>query len=350
MKKILTVLSVIMVLAALTACSGNKGKLEASNKLFSITLPEKAAGAFVSETTDNSISIYDKEAKEADFGGFAFGVAAYKEPSEYAGGMDSKVGEFTAADGTRYDIVVTYPSDVQYDYTKYTEDMPESYALLYKGTEDIVKTLKGADGKGEFIWGAGTKGEDLYGDVLKKIVNAINEKWDANRLEEEGLSPEYYSLSAAGENVLEKAGYAYFDENHDGVDELFIGVIEEGDNKGVCYDIYTMVDRKPEHVVSGTARNRYYVLQSGLLVNEHSDGANAEGWDVYDIEPNTANLLDQVKLKIDRYEDEVKPWFVSYDNGATWESRTEEEFEDYKSNFSDYQRFDFTPFSSVAGK
>ena len=322
---------------------------EVSNKLFSITLPDKAAGLFVSEITENGISIYDKEAKEAEFGGFAFNVSAYKEPSEYAGGMDSKVGEYRAADGTLYDIVVSYPSDVQYDYTKNTDGMPESYEMLYRGAEDIIKTLKGSDGSGEFIWGAGTKGEDLYGDVLKKHVQAVNEKWDANRLEEEGLSPEYYALSVDGENVLEKVGYAYFDENHDGVDELFIGVISDGDMKGVAYDIYTMVNRKPEHVVSGTARNRYYALNSGMLVNEHSDGANAEGWDIYDIEPNTTNLMDQVKMKIDRYENEEKPWFVSYDNGETWESQDEKEFEDYKANFSDYMRFDFTPLSSVQG-
>ena len=327
----------------------NEESLEVSNKLFSITLPAKAAGTFVSDTADNSISIYDKEAKEAEYGGFAFCVSAYKEPSEYAGGMDSKVGEFTSDDGTLYDIVVTYPSDVQFDYTKNPDGMPESYELLYRGAEDIIKTLKSSDGKGEFVFGAGTKGEDLYGDVLKKLVTAINEGWDANRLEEEGFSPEYYALSVDGENVLERVGYAYFDENHDGVEELFVGVILDGEEKGTAYDIFTMVDRHPEHVVSGTARNRYYALKSGLLVNEHSDGANAEGWDVYDIEPNTTNLMDQVKLKIDGYENEEMPWFVSYDNGESWENQTEKEFEDYKANFSDHMRFDFTPLSSVPG-
>ena len=53
----------------------NEESPEVSNKLFSITLPAKAAGTFVSDTTDNSISIYDKEAKEAEYGGFAFCVS-----------------------------------------------------------------------------------------------------------------------------------------------------------------------------------------------------------------------------------------------------------------------------------
>ena len=157
MKKRISAAIVVMIIMALSAACSNGKKADntkVSNKMFSITLPDKAAGKFVSETTDNSISIFDKEAKEADFGGFAFSVSAYKEPSEYAGGMDSKVGEFTADDGTLYDVVVSYPSDVQYDYTKY-DDLPESYEMLYRGAEDIIKTLEGADGKGEFAWGGG---------------------------------------------------------------------------------------------------------------------------------------------------------------------------------------------------
>ncbi len=329
-----------------TADKGEES-LEVSNKLFTITLPDAAVGKFVTDITDNRTAVYDKEAKEAGYGGYAFDVAAYKGPSEYAGGMDKKVGEFTSEDGTLYDIVMQFPSDVQYDYTKYENGMPESYALLYDGAEDIVKTLKGADGKGEFIWGAGAKGDGLYDDVIEKHIKAIKEGWDANRLEEENMSPEYYALSKSGEDVLGKTGYAYFDVNHDGVEELFIGHITDGEGKGMAYDIYTIVDRKPAHVLSGTTRDGYYALKSGLLVNEYYSGADEHGWKMYDIEPNTTNLLDQVYLKIDGYENKEKPWFVSYDNGETWENETEQEFEDYKKNFSDYNRFDFTPFSSV---
>ncbi|MCR5590833.1 MAG: hypothetical protein K6F73_04815 [Lachnospiraceae bacterium] len=318
--------------------------LTVTNNLFSITLPDEAAGLFVAEIYDDSISIYDKEAKEAGFGGFAFDVSAFKDPAEYAGGMDVKVGEFTSSDGALYDIVVTYPSDVQYDYTVYEDGMPESYALLYNGSDDIVKTLTGADGDGEFIWGAGTRGEELYGSVIAKYVKAIKEGWDADRLESEDMSSMYYAMSVDDEgSVLDRAGYAYFDVNFDGVDELLIGEIADGDWKGTIYDIYTMVDREPAHVVSGWDRNRYYALEFGMITNEYSGGADMTGWDVYDIEPNTTNLIPQVFFKYDGYENEEQPYFISYDEGETWENVTEEEFN--ARYFLDYIRFDFTPFS-----
>ena len=65
------------------------------------------------------IQVPFKEAKEADFGGFAFSVFAYNEPAEYAGGMDVKVGEIKYDDEILYDIVIGYPSDVQYRYRSF---------------------------------------------------------------------------------------------------------------------------------------------------------------------------------------------------------------------------------------
>ena len=321
-----------------------------SNKLFSITLPKESEGQFIANTEDNRIAIYDKEANEAGFGGFAFDVAAYENPSDYAGGMDNKVGELTTGDGTLYDIVIQYPSDVQFDYEKYTESMPENYERLYKGAEDIVKSLKSADGSGTFVWGAGTKGEDLYNDILDKYVTAVKEGWDANKLEEEGMSSEFFVLAQqADKDPLDAIGYAYYDTNIDGIDELVIGdMSQEEDWKGTVYDIYTMVDRKPAHVISGYARNRFYVLEHGMICNVYSGGAAEYGYRVFDIEPNTTNIMYQVTLKVDEYEDADNPYFISYDDEETWEGYSEEEWNDRLQNFSDYVRFDFTPLSMVA--
>ncbi len=323
--------------------------LTVENDLFSITMPEDTAGKFEAEVSENSISIYDKEAKEADFGGFAFSVAAYREPSEYFGGMETKAGELTDADGNLYDITIHYPSEFQYDYVKYGEKMPESYEKLYKGAEEIVKTLQAKDG-GSFVFGAGTKGEDLYPEILKKHITAIEQGWDANRLEEEGMSSMYYSIAAGGENALERIGYAYADANYDGIDELFIGEIAEGDWKGVVYDIYTMADRAPVHVVSGWGRSRYYMLDGGMIVNEYSSGANESGWDIYDIEPNTGVLLPQVRMKYDGYENSEQPWFIAYGQDEEWENVTEEEFEQRRENFKEYTRFDYTPLAEAAAE
>ena len=346
-KLLLAVISAVWV-TGLSGCAEQEVSLTASNDLFSITMPEETVGTYETDISESRITVYDKASKDAGFGGYAFDVAAYKNPDEYAGGMDKKIGEFTSADGTLYDIVVQYPSDVQYDYVTYADKMPESYERLYRGAEDILKTLTGTDGSGSFIWGAGTKGEELYGDVLAKYVQALKEKWDAQRLEKEDMSSMYYSIATEGGDVFDRVGYAYYDANYDGIEELFIGEIAEGDWKGTVYDIYTMVDREPAHVVSGWNRSRWYALSGGTIVNEYSEGAALSGLDIYDIEPNTANLLGQLKFKTDGYENEEQPWFISYDDGETWEPMTEEEYEERISNFSDYMRFDFAPFADVA--
>ncbi|MCR5106546.1 MAG: hypothetical protein K6B28_00125 [Lachnospiraceae bacterium] len=323
-----------------------------SNGIFSITLPGDAKGTFVAETDERSVYVYDKEAREGDFGGFAFGVSVYKEPSEYAGGMDTKVGEYTSSDGTLYDVVMEFPSDVQYDYVKYQDGMPKTYARLYEGAKDIVKTSFKPEDGGTFVWEGGVKGEDLYKEVLEKYVKAINEEWDAEKLESEEMTTMLVSVASAGNNALDTIGFAYKDVNVDGIEELLIGEIAEGDWKGTVYDVYTMADRKPVHVLSGWDRNRYYALEYSLMVNEYSGGAGESGYVIFDIEPNTGKIWYQLSLKYSEYDDPDNPWFISYDftddgEWTNWENVTEEEFNDRLSSFTDYVRFDFTPLSSL---
>ena len=345
-----TVLTGMMIALSLSACgSGAKqtaGGETVSCSLFSVTMPADCAGLYVTNTSDNTISVFDKEAHEGKFGGFVFDVSLYKEPSDYAGGIDRKVGEFTGSDKTVYDVVMSYPTEVSYDYEKYPDAAPESYKKLSDAAATIVKSITGKDG-GTFAWGGGTKGADLYGDVIARHVQAIKEGWDANRLEEESMSPMYFNMSQdGGGDVLGRVGYAYMDTNNDGIDELLIGEIAEGDWKGTVYDIYTMVDRKPAHVVSGWDRSRYYALEHGFICNEYSGGADLSGWDISDIEPNTTNLMPQVSLKVDGYENESQPWFISYGSGDDdWENVTEEEFNSRLETFQNYVRFDFTPLS-----
>ena len=320
-----------------------------TNKYFSITLPKEAEGTYVAMATDNSISIFEKEAKEKDFGGFAFSVLIYENPGDYAGGMDVKVGEVTSSDGKVYDIVKSLPSDVQWDFTQANEDgevkMPENYARLYEGADDIIKTLVPLDG-GEFEFGRGAKGETIYPEVIAKFVQAIEEKWDAKKLEDNEMSS-MYSVIGQSEDALTKCGYAFYDTNNDGIDELLVGEIAEGEWKGTVYDIYTVVDREPKHVVSGYERDRYYAEENGFITNEYSGGAGESGWISYDIMPNSTELMPQRALKYDEYTDPDNPWFVSYDvENDNWESISEEDFNFFMPT-ENYMRFDFTPFSEV---
>lgn len=313
-----------------------------SNGLFSVRMPEDTKDTYVAFSSKDAIYIYDKDAKEAGFGGFVFSISVYKEPKEYAGGMDKKVGEMTLSDGTVYDVVRDFPSDVQWDYTK-SEEMPDSYKKLEDSFEELVKTLEPFD-MGSFDYGAGTKGEDIYVSVIDEIRTALEEGYDATKLEEMGLSSMYFAIKQSGDDPLKKTGYAYMDINFDGVDELMVGEIIEGEMKGVVYDIFTVSDREPVHVLSGYARDRYFINDGGMIVNEASGGADITIWTLYDIEPNTTRLMPQYSLKYDSQEDSENPYFLNFDpESDSWENISEEDFNMYKDRLN-YNHLDYTPF------
>ncbi len=319
-----------------------------SNKYFSITMPSEFSGLYEVETGDDYICIYHKESRDAGFNGYEFGVRAYASPSEYVAGPASKIGELVAKDGTIYDIVRCLETEIQTDYEK---EEPESYVKIYDAAEDILKNLTATEGN-TFTYGAGMHGKDLYTDILQKHITAIKEKWDSDKLEEENMSTMYYTMSEDGQGeVLDRIGYFYHDVNVDGVDELFIGEIADGDWKGVIYDMYGMINRKPGHIITGWARNRYYICNGGTSIcNEYSGGAAESGWIINEFIGTEAKLEPITGFKTDLIKNEKQPWFISHNvNEDKWENVTEAEFNSQKSVYEDYLRFDYIPLSTLAG-
>ena len=312
------------------------------NRMFAITLPYEAKGLYKTKITKDKICIYDKESTKAGFGGFAFGVKAYKNPADHAvlpGGR--KIGELTDKKGVLYDMVLKYPTDVQYDYTK--NEVSKSYARLYDLGETV--NIEGA-GKNKYFKNQGMKGEDLYKEILQKHITAIKEKWDSAKLEQENMSYMYNVIRMSDKNPMDKVGYVFYDANADGIDELLIGEITDGDWKGIIYDMYTMVNRTPQHVISGGSRNRYYICNGTFVCNEYSSGAKESGLRVYILVDNTTQLFEQVRFKYDAYENPEKPWFISYGvNENLWEIVSEEYFNERKATFEKYNRFNFIPLS-----
>ena len=326
-----------------TATSGTVIK----NKLFSVEIPKDLKGLYRTKTEKDKISVFDKASKKAGFGGFAFGIKAYKNPADHAVLPGSrKIGELTDKNGDLYDMVIKYPTDVQYDYTKGPK-APDSYKTLY----DLGKIVKIRGIKGStYFENQGMKGEDLYKDILKKHITAISEKWDSAKLEEENMSYMYNVLAQNNTNVLNKVGYIYYDVNKDGIDELFIGEIADGNWKGVIYDLYTTVNRKPQHVISGGSRNRFFVCDDAFICNEYSSGALESGVRVSFLEENSVILFPQVSFKYDAYTNKNKPWFLSYGSeieDEKWENVDEKTFKERKNIFDSYIRFDFIPLNKA---
>lgn len=333
MKKILSFILILNFLSLCPAISAANDTEIIKNKLFSIAMPAELNGVYKIKKEKDKISIFHKESQKAGFGGFAFGIKAYKNPSDHAnlpGGK--KIGELQDKRGNIYDIVLKHPTDVQYDYTKSSE-APETFKSLYNLGEIInIQGIKGST----YYKNRGMKGKDLYKKVLEKHILAINEDWDSTRLENENMS---YMYNIIPKN---KIGYAYYDINADGIDELVIGEISHGNWKGVIYDIYTMVNRKPQHVVSGGARNRYYVCDGSFVCNEYSSGALESGVSVYNLVENSTELYPQVNFKYDGYKDYKNPYFISYSD-EKWENVTEKYYRERKKVFDKYERFNFIP-------
>ena len=331
MKKIF--ISILTVFTTVLSIQAN----ELKNRLFSISLPQNLKGSYTFKKEKDKISIFHRESKHLGFGGFAFGIKAYKNPSDHAVLPGSrKLGELTDKKGNLYDIVLKHPTDVQYDYTK-SETPPESFKLLYDLGENI--NIKGVN-DAIYFKNQGMKGQDLYKEILEKHKIALNEKWDSTKLEKENMSYMYNIIPSS------KVGYAYYDINADGIDELLIGEIAQGNWKGVIYDIYTMVDRKPTHVISGGSRSRYYVCDNSFVCREYSSGAQESGVDVYNLVENSVELFPQVSFKYDGYTNPKNPYFISYSDGK-WENYSKKDFDERKRVFEKYERFDYIPLKSV---
>jgi hypothetical protein len=173
------------------------------------------------------------------------------------------------------------------------------------------------------VAGAGMKGEELYADTLATFIDVINDGAEEKKLVDMGFAPDYNGiLLANGDDGFSKIGYAFVDTNRDGIDELYIGEIGFA-----VYDIYTMVDGKPTHVVSGGERDRYYIFDNCFICNEESSGPDEQVWTLYNLEPNSTEMVVQYAYKNDIYANKEKPWFKSYDL-EEWESVSEDEFKE----------------------
>ena len=327
------------------------------NDLFAIYIPSKFSGQYIANINRESISIYDKELKKEGFGGFVFSINAIEDPENYAIHPGAKkLGELERSTfkGKYYDLVRIRPTEIQYDFNKYDE-APKQTKALY----DLSDTLKIRGQNGfRYYQNSGTKGKELYGNVLNDLYTKVSKISEDNVLEDSNLSYMYnYLYFQQKEALLDKIGYTFYDINGDGIDELLIGQIRDDYEKGVIYDIYTIVNRTPKHVISGGDRDRYFVCKDKYLCNEYSSGAGDWGMTVYSLPGNSTNLYQIVSFKYLEtipvtQKDRVTPWYVAQGNHSpmkTWKKiPTQKEWENERAEYdNNYKRFDFTPLRKI---
>ena len=287
-----------------------------SNKYFSFTMPNDTKGMYVADKTNDSIYIIEKISEKLGAGGLAFGFKVYKNPKDHVG-FDGykKIGELTDKSGALYDVIFIRPDEIRYGEG---ETIAKNYQKLYNLGKSIE--IKGVNGCVYHKY-QGSRGAYTYGTFLKKVNKEAKQNWSSS----------YYK----------NAGFAYYDINSDGIDELFVGDMK----KGNIYDVYAMVNRKPLRIASGY--NNLFICNDRFLCANIERANNEKSFLVYSLNQNAKDLHLYIEYMYSKNRSKSKPWFKTYTGGKYYESISKEEYTKGKAAYNDYNKLNYTPLSKI---
>ena len=310
---------------------------------FSVTIPAEAVKLCDIETTSDSISIYEK-ISHANGVGFVGSINLYGNVQDYCNTPNfARGGEITYPDNKKLDIVLTYPSDVQYDFNS-TESTNAWKTLQDLFNDKIAPSIQPKDG-GKYIPQNEVDNTAIYKETLATLYKDLKEKKDQAALEKDGFSYLYAMNYADGQNPLDTFGYAFVDLTGTGYPEL---VIMKDDGSSMVYDMFTQVDGKVQHVFSSAERDYYTLLgqegNSPRTVCEHaSGGADVTEKTMYILDPSTKKLNSEVTFIYNAAENKEKPWAVKYSSDEKPETLDEAEWNQRIENFGVENLFKLTP-------
>lgn len=332
--------AVALVAAIPAACMADT----ISNGTFALDIPDEVLESCTVETDERGISFYDTASKEARMGGFVGSLSAYESPDDYneMPGYE-RAGIIEYPDGTWLDLVVQYPTDVQF-----LPDTKESYNKAWDAFEEIIKNII-PEGDGTFVPQDEVDTTAVYDDVLADLIDAISSQADTDALEEMGVSY-IYSRFYEDESPLDSLGYAYKDLNGDGYDELLIGSV----GYPQIYDLFGQKNGEAVHVFSGWERNSYDLVgregSASCVRNHASSSAYMSENGFYILWPDGTELLPQVVFIYDGEKDPDNPWFIDYGGWGEPEPATEEEWNSRQENWGEQIEIEYTPLSAFGAE
>lgn len=114
--------------------------------------------------------------------------------------------------------------------------------------------------------------------------------------------------AAAGktpEEALQALGYAITDVSGDSIPELIIGAVAKNPHTAVVgnelYAVYAYADGRARLILSGNARNPYYMRQYGDFIHEGSEGAGCSFFGIYMLD-STATQVTCIDFSFTSYE------------------------------------------------
>ena len=287
--------------------------LEVSSAYFSFTMPPETKGTYVVENKNGGISVLEKLSVKEGSGGWVFTIKMCKDPKDYADNYDAKkIGELTDKTGKTYDMVLICPTEIYYGEG---ETIQNNYIRLAGAVEHLE--VKGINGS-KYVKNKGMKGETLYGEVLRQ-----------------------YKTEMKSKRSLKKLGYAYYDINSDGIEELFIG------EKNLIYSVYTMVNRKPANVIAAKEDEILFLCNDENLWVErlYDSGKNIVNISV--LERNSVKLTPVITFIYDKNLNKKKPWFVSYGTNGSLENISKKEYSERTELFREPLKFNYTSLSLI---
>ena len=157
-----------------------------------------------------------------------------------------------------------------------------------------------------------------FDTVIEEYEAAVREGLDPGQMSERGLS--FLLAQFLAENKQEQAGYFVDDIDGDAQDELVIAADSKDPfYKGAVFAVYEMQDAKPVKKLTSEARDIWYWVGDGKLLNVFSGSA-------FDTNCRIVSADDLSLIEAVRYDSEADPetpW--KHYEGGEWSPATEEE-------------------------
>ena len=322
------------------------GDITVSCDMFSVTIPGEIAAISDTNTTEDSINFYEPISHER-FGGFVGSIQVFDDVKDYCNIPNfGRGGEIRYEDGTKLDIVLEYPSDVQFDFN--SEESSENYKKIREAFDEIIVPSLVAK-EGEFVPQSEVDNTSVYDEVLKKLYKDLEEKKDQAGLEEDGFSYMYAMTYTEEKDPLEDFGYTFIDLTGTGYPAL---AILRNDETPIVYDLFSQQNGEVKHIFSSAERDYFTLSGHGdaafAVIHEHaSGGADLTEDNMFILDLFKNELNQQVSFLYDGREDAENPFSVSYYPFDTPEKISQEEWIQRMENFGQDKLYTLSPIASV---
>ncbi len=246
------------------------------------------------------------------------------------------------------------------EYTQKLEQLNETYQLLLtEGQEELLESA-GCTGTA-YPWG----GEPInaveaffeaagigiytgdYAEFLDTYCQAISESWSVEKLAAAGININNCDFFKRPD-ALDLFGFTVRDINHDGVEELLVGPVNDAQTVN---DLYTLCDGNRELVIQGGAYNEnYFVCSDGTVCRYTYRNESSKGYHYFTL--NNGWLVPFGCLVFDATVDPFNLWFIGDDD--SWDVRgfsyypadmAMQMIQSYEAKYDDNN---YTPFSELS--